>query len=55
MEVCVEDDKDSKSSADKTHRARTEEHEGPLVGTVAAEVDRGKEVEKMSLRIFQGL
>lgn len=55
VEVCVGDDKDSKSSADKTQRARTEEQEGLLVGTVAAEGDRGKKMEKMSLRMSQGL
>lgn len=30
MEVCVGGDKDSKNSADKTQRARTEDDEGPL-------------------------
>lgn len=36
VEVCTGDDKDSKNSADKTQRARTEEYEGPLMGRVAA-------------------
>lgn len=35
MEVCIGDDKDSKNSADKPQRARTD-YEGPLMGTVAA-------------------
>lgn len=36
MEACAGYDKDSKNSADKTQRARTEEYEGLLTGRVAA-------------------
>lgn len=43
VEVCIGDDKDSKNSADKTQRARTEEYEGPLTGRGQLEVDRVKE------------
>lgn len=42
VEICIGDDKDSKNSADKAQRARTEDYEGPLMGSVAAGSRQGK-------------